>query len=361
MPGSWWGGVPGGRGPGQPSPGDLAGVGRLRASNACWGKELGLPSGRPGTRGRVSPASSGALGERPPSRLLDLGRAAGPGPQRWGRPGYRLALGSDLVALTWSPVSGPGPPVWAGPLFVDIASGPGIGQSVSASEGGGEGPPQIPTCWPVGGHRGRREAGRLWDEATSGLAGAGGHRQVPPLSSGPGGGGGGGLSRGPGPQRLSLGTWEPEAADRQATVLTNGFETCLRRPRDQPLAEGTLWAGPAVCVWVASSLLSCSLLPLQSQAVALGAVAQHEVTREGLQSNVTEGAWQPTRRHCVLGPERVALSLLLFPVLLDGPPPPSPSRWPHTWLWAVALPPGLAVLGFPHGGSAGGRSGQPPL
>lgn len=36
----------------------------------------------------------------------------------------------------------------------------------------------------------------------------------------------------------SLGTWEPEAADLWAKVLTNGFETCLLRPRDQPLAEG---------------------------------------------------------------------------------------------------------------------------
>lgn len=101
---------------------------------------------------------------------------------------------------------------------------------------------------------------------------------------------------------LSLGTWEPEVADLQAKVLTNGFETCLLRPRDQPLAEGTLWAGRAVCVWVASSPLPRAPLPLRSRAVALGAVAQYAATRGGLRSRVTEGAWQPTQRHCVLGP-----------------------------------------------------------
>lgn len=42
----------------------------------------------------------------------------------------------------------------------------------------------------------------------------------------------------PGPWMPGVGTWEPEAADLRARVLTNGFETCLPRPRDQPLAEG---------------------------------------------------------------------------------------------------------------------------
>lgn len=47
----------------------------------------------------------------------------------------------------------------------------------------------------------------------------------------------------------SWGPWEPEAADLPAKVLTNGFETCLLRPRDQPLAEGKFPAWLSVFWW----------------------------------------------------------------------------------------------------------------
>lgn len=57
------------------------------------------------------------------------------------------------------------------------------------------------------------------------------------------------LGEGPGPWLPSLGTWEPEAADLCAKVLTNGFETCLLRPRDQPLAEGKFPARLSVFWW----------------------------------------------------------------------------------------------------------------
>lgn len=145
----------------------------------------------------------------------------------------------------------------------------------------------------------------------------------------------------------SWGPWEPEAADLLAKVLTNGFETCLLRPRDQPLAEGKFPAW--LSVLVASSLLPCSLLPLQSWAVALGAVAWREVTWGGL--SVTASLWQPPQRRCVLGPRDwpcpplypPSLPCPLLPVPLPLPHPAGP----HTWLWAVPLPPGLAALPLP--------------
>lgn len=57
-----------------------------------------------------------------------------------------------------------------------------------------------------------------------------------PLACGPGGG----AQPWPGSETLEtqFGTEEPEAANLRAKVLTNGFETCLLRPWDQPLAEG---------------------------------------------------------------------------------------------------------------------------
>lgn len=69
-----------------------------------------------------------------------------------------------------------------------------------------------------------------------------------------------------------FGDQEPEAADLRAEVLTNGFETCLLRPRDQPLAEGKFPAWLSVFWWPPPSFPVLSL-PLQSGAAALGAVA----------------------------------------------------------------------------------------
>lgn len=50
-------------------------------------------------------------------------------------------------------------------------------------------------------------------------------------------------------------------ADLQAKVLTNGFETCLLRPRDQPLAEGKFPARLYVFWWPPPSPLRAGLWP----------------------------------------------------------------------------------------------------
>ena len=81
-----------------------------------------------------------------------------------------------------------------------------------------------------------------------------------PLACGPGGG----AQPWPGSETLEtqFGTEEPEAANLRAKVLTNGFETCLLRPWDQPLAEGKFparlcfgWPFPPVFPLLLSSLL----------------------------------------------------------------------------------------------------------
>lgn len=122
--------------------------------------------------------------------------------------------------------------------------------------GGGEGPQEIPSCWQLGpATQGTPEAFvcvmRLPQALLAPKAAAG-------FSHGPQAPGPGGRVQ---PQWRSwtldaeFGTWEPEAAELQARVLTNGFETCLLRPRDQPLAEGKFPARLAVFWWPPPSSL----------------------------------------------------------------------------------------------------------
>lgn len=146
---------------------------------------LVFPSGDPGGSAEpvLSPAFSGRAGRVTPSHTVGLGRGRqGHGHQRWIRVTLTTAWlwgASDPVALTGSPVPSPGPqavlwpgpPIWAGPLFVDIAPGPGIGRSLLASGRAGRGHGRFLLAGIWGQPPGQEGGGCLFDEATSGPAG----------------------------------------------------------------------------------------------------------------------------------------------------------------------------------------------
>lgn len=215
-----------------------------------------VPRGLTGTPETLSSAQRPlcVLGEQPPSQAVRLGtgwqghgsRRASPLPTV-----ARPSGASDPVALTRGPVPSPGPPFPGHPgrpgrlahlsgqalcLLTPLHGLPLVSLCLRQT-GGGEGPQEIPSGWQLGpppATRGKTEAGgRLCDEATSGLAGPEGRSRVLPLS--PGSGPSSQSQRRSGAPAACLGAWEPEAAGLQARVLTNGFETCLLRPRDQPL------------------------------------------------------------------------------------------------------------------------------
>lgn len=102
-------------------------------------------------------------------------------------------------------------------------------------------------------HPGQEGGGCLFDEATPDLAGPEGSSQVPLLTPGPGGGA---QQQGSRTLDVSLGTQNLRLRICPAKVLTNGFETCLLRPRDQPLAERKFPGWLSVFWWPPVSSLS---------------------------------------------------------------------------------------------------------
>ena len=124
----------------------------------------------------------------------------------------------------------------------------------------------------------------------------------------------------------SLGTWEPEAADLRAEVLTNGFETCLRSHRTSPWLRGSSQPG-CLCF---GGLLPPPLFspPPSTLGCGLQAVAWLEVTWGGLRSSGTVGTWQPTIEMPCPGAKNVAPFLLLLLLLCPLLPSPSSSSFP---------------------------------
>ena len=164
----------------------------------------------------------------------------------------------------------PGPPVGPAGCLLTLLQRQGIGQSLPASGWGRGGAEGDSFLLAVGARQPRPEQQRLGggqaqraQEASAGFP----HRPQVPRARG-----GAPLRRASRTLDTQFGDGEPEAADLRAKVLTNDFETCLRRPRDQPLAEGKFPARLSVFWWPPPSSPALPL-PLQSWAVALGAVA----------------------------------------------------------------------------------------
>lgn len=153
----------------------------------------------------------------------------------------------------------------------------------------------------------------------------------------------------------SLGTWEPEAADPRAKVLTNGFETCLRSHGTSPWPRGSSWPGCLCFGGLPPPPLFSPPPSTRGCGPARGDAGRAEVQwdsgylaaphRDAMSWGQESGPFPPPPPPLSPPPFPLSLPLLPYPAEL------------HTWPWAVLLPPGLAALRRPPQEVLGGQHG----